>query len=188
MYGYINGKVTKVNPKYIILENNGIGYILIVSNPYNFKLNEEYKVYTYQYVREDVIDLYGFMLEEEKDLFLKLISVSGIGPKSALSILASSSVANVVKAIEDRNDRYLRKFPGIGQKASQQIILDLKGKVQFSDEADGIVKSSSKLTDVEDALIALGYSKKEITKIVSKLDATKDVGVLVKEALKQLVK
>jgi len=188
MYGYIKGKVTKISPKYIICDNNGIGYLIIVGNPYNFNLNEEYTIYTYQSVREDAIELYGFTKEDEKDLFLKLISVSGIGPKSALSILAAGSVKEIVNAIESRNDAYLRKFPGIGQKASQQIILDLKGKVQFSDEADGIVKSSSKLTDVEDALIALGYSKKEITKIVSKLDATKDVGVLVKEALKQLVK
>ena len=185
MYGYINGKVTKVNPKYIILENNGIGYILIVSNPYNFKLNEEYKVYTYQYVREDVIDLYGFMLEEEKDLFLKLISVSGIGPKSALSILASSSVSNVVKAIEDRNDRYLRKFPGIGTKASQQIILDLKGKISFEETSS---LPSSKLGDVEDALVALGYNKKELSKILTKLDGSKDEAELIKDALKLLVK
>ena len=188
MYGYIKGKVTKISPKYIICDNNGIGYLIIVGNPYNFKLNEDYTIYTYQSVREDAIELYGFTKEDEKELFLKLISVSGIGPKSALSILAAGSVKEIVNAIESRNDAYLRKFPGIGQKASQQIILDLKGKVSFSDEDDGIVKSSSKLTDVEDALLALGYSKKEITKIVSKLDASKDVGVLVKEALKQLVK
>ena len=185
MYGYINGRVTKISPKNIILENNGIGYILIVSNPYNFKLNEEYKVFTYQYVREDVIDLYGFILEEEKDLFLKLISVSGIGPKSALSILASSSVANVVKAIEDRNDAYLRKFPGIGTKASQQIILDLKGKISFEETAN---LPSAKMQDVEDALVALGYSKKELTKILAKLDGSKDEAELIKDALKLLVK
>ena len=188
MYGYIKGKVTKISPKYIICDNNGIGYLIVVANPYNYKLNEDYTIYTYQAVREDSIELYGFMHEDEKELFLKLISVSGIGPKSALSILASGSVREIVSAIESRNDAYLRKFPGIGQKASQQIILDLKGKVCFSDEEDGIIKSSSKLSDVEDALIALGYSKKEITKIISKLDSTKDVGTLVKEALKQLVK
>ena len=84
MYGYIIGKVTKITPKYIIQENNGIGYIIIVPNPYNFKLNEDYKIYTYQYVREDQNDLYGFLTDEEKEMFLKLISVSGIGPKSAL--------------------------------------------------------------------------------------------------------
>ena len=188
MYGYIKGKVTKINPKYIICDNNGIGYLIIVGNPYNYKLNEDYTIYTYQSVREDAIELYGFLKEDEKELFLKLISVSGIGPKSALSILASGSVKEIVNAIEARNDAYLRKFPGIGQKASQQIILDLKGKLAFSDEEDGLIKSSSKLSDVEDALLALGYNKKEITKIIAKLDQTKEVGVLVKEALKQLVK
>ncbi len=188
MYGYIKGKITKISPKYIICDNNGIGYLIIVGNPYNFKLNEEYTIYTYQSVREDAIELYGFMKEDEKELFLKLISVSGIGPKSALSILAAGTVKEIINAIESRNDAYLRKFPGVGQKSSQQIILDLKGKLAFAEEEDGIIKSSSKLTDVEDALIALGYSKKEITKIISKLDSTKDVGVLVKEALKQLVK
>jgi len=188
MYGYIKGKVTKISPKYIICDNNGIGYLIIVGNPYNYKLNEDYTIYTYQSVKEDAIELYGFLKEDEKELFLKLISVSGIGPKSALSILAAGSVREIVNAIESRNDAYLRKFPGIGQKASQQIILDLKGKLSFSDEEDGLIKSSSKLTDVEDALLALGYNKKEITKIIAKLDASKDVGILVKEALKQLVK
>ena len=188
MYGYIKGKVTKICPKYIICDNNGIGYLIIVGNPYSYKLNEDYTIYTYQAVRDDGIELYGFIHEDEKELFLKLISVNGIGPKSALSIVASGSVKEIINAIEARNDRFLRKFPGIGQKASQQIILDLKGKLSFTDDEDGIIKSSSKLTDVEDALIALGYGKKEITKIIAKLDTTQDVGVLVKEALKQLVK
>lgn len=185
MYGYIIGTVTKITPKNIIVENHGIGYLLIVSNPYNFSLNKEYKVFVYQYVREDIIDLYGFMTDDEKELFLKLISVSGIGPKSALSILASGTVHEVVNAIESRNDAYLRKFPGIGQKASQQIILDLQGKINL--DSDVVVKNS-KLEDVEQALLALGYHKKEITKILPKLDSSLDEGVLVKQALQALVK
>ncbi|MDE6660860.1 MAG: Holliday junction branch migration protein RuvA [Anaeroplasmataceae bacterium] len=185
MYGYIKGMVTKVTPKNIIVENQGIGYLLIVSNPYNFSLNKEYKVYVYQYVREDIIDLYGFISEDEKDLFLKLISVSGIGPKSALSILATGTVSEIVKAIESRNDAYLRKFPGIGAKASQQIILDLQGKLNLGEE---IVIKNTKLEDVEQALLALGYNKKEIAKVLPKLDQTLDEGALVKQALKALVK
>ncbi len=185
MYGYINGVITKITPKNIIIENNGIGYLLTVSNPYNFNLNKEYKVYVYQYVREDMIDLYGFISEDEKDLFLKLISVSGIGPKSALSILATGSVNEIVNAIEARNDSYLRKFPGIGAKASQQIILDLHGKLNFD---DNIIVKNSKLDDVEQALLALGYNKKEITKILPKLDQSLDEGALVKQALMFLVK
>ena len=185
MYGYIKGVVTKITPKNIIIENNGIGYLLIVSNPYSFKLNSDYKVFVHQYVREDLIDLYGFGSEDEKELFLKLISVSGIGPKSALSILATGTVKEIVSAIESRNDAYLRKFPGIGAKASQQIILDLQGKLNY-DEA--ISYKGSKLDDVEEALIALGYSKKEISKVLPKLDGALDEGNLVKEALKLLVK
>ena len=187
MYGYIIGKITKISPKYIICENNGIGYLIIVPNPYNYKLNQDYKVFTHQYVREDIIDLYGFISEEEKDLFLKLISVSGIGPKSALSILAAGSVSEIVKAIEARNDTYLRKFPGIGQKASQQIILDLRGKLSFTDDFVSSGNSST-LDDVEEALMALGYGKKELSKVLSKLDATKEVGDLIKDALKLLAK
>lgn len=185
MYGYIKGVVTKVTPKYIICENNGIGYLLIVSNPYNFTVNKDYLIYLYQYVREDMIDLYGFISEDEKDLFLKLISVSGIGPKSALSILASATVGEIINAIESRNDAYLRKFPGIGAKASQQIILDLRGKLNFDEE---VVTSNSKLADVEAALMALGYNKKEISKVLGKLDANLEVGVLIKQALQKMVK
>lgn len=187
MYGYIIGKVMKITPKYIICENNGIGYLLIVGNPYNYKLNTEYKIYTHQYVREDTLDLYGFLTEDEKELFLKLISVSGIGPKSALSILASGTVKEIVNAIENRNDAYLKKFPGIGAKASLQIILDLKGKLVFNDD-DNYAPKDSKLEDVEAALIALGYSKKEVTKVLSKLDTSLDEGALVKLALQKMVR
>lgn len=185
MYGYIKGIVTKITPKNIIIENQGIGFLLIVSNPYMFSLNKEYKVFTHQYVREDIIDLYGFISEDEKELFLKLISVSGIGPKSALSILASGTVSEIAKAIESRNDAYLRKFPGIGAKASQQIILDLQGKLNLGEE---LVIKNTKLEDVEQALLALGYNKKEITKVLPKLDQSLEEGALVKQALMALVK
>ena len=102
-----------------------------------------------------------------------------------MSILATGTVNEICNAIESRNDAYLRKFPGIGSKASQQIILDLAGKLSFN---GSVSTPSSKLDDVEDALIALGYNKKEIGKVISKLDANMDEGELVKEALKKLVK
>ena len=185
MYGYIKGVVTEVTPKYIVEENNGIGYILIVPNPYSFEKGKDYKIYTYLHVREDVFDLYGFKEEDQRDLFLKLISVSGIGPKSALSILAAGSVKEIVLAIENRNDVYLKKFPGIGQKASQQIILDLRGKLNY-DNSDTIIPVNSKIQDVEEALVSLGYNKKELKKVLSKLDASKDINDLIKEALRIL--
>lgn len=182
MYEYIVGKITKITPKYIVVENNGIGYILIVPNPYNFQIGEELKVYTYQYIREQINDLYGFKTEAEKNLFIKLISVNGIGPKSALSILASGNVDSIYKAIEDRNDAYLRKFPGIGPKASQQIILDLKGKISF-DDVEVVTNDSQKLNDVTEALVSLGYAKKDITKALTKVDCDKEVGNIIKDAL-----
>ena len=184
MYGYIIGKITKINPKYVICENNQIGYLLIVPNPYNYSIGNEYKIFTYQHVREDEISLYGFLSEEEKELFLKLISVSGIGPKSALSILATGSVGEIVRAIEARDDKYLKKFPGIGAKASLQIILDLKGKLSF----DTPEVMNNKLGDVKEALLSLGYSSKEIDSVLKKLDDSKEINVLVKDALKLLVK
>ena len=183
MYEYIIGKITKISPKYIVLENNNIGYLIIVANPYNYKLNDDIKIFIHQYVKEDVLDLYGFASNKEKDLFLKLISVSGIGPKSALSILAAGTVDEITYAIESGNDAYLKKFPGIGAKASLQIILDLKGKLDTS-----TIVTNSNLKDVEDALVALGYSKKELTKILAKLDPQEEVSKLVKEALKMLIK
>lgn len=182
MYSYIKGTVKKLNPKYIVLENNGIGYQIITANPYNFKLNEEETIFVYQYVREDIQDLYGFKSEDEKELFLKLISVNGIGPKSALSILASGTVNEIVHAIESRNDAYLKKFPGIGPKASQQIILDLKGKVSFDD----VLPTNSKSDTLVEALTSLGYTKKDATKAVGKLDLSKAEGELIKDALRIL--
>ncbi len=187
MYEYIIGEITKITPKYIVIENNGIGYILIVSNPYNFKIGEKLKVYTYQYIREQINDLYGFKEEAEKVLFIKLISVSGIGPKSALSILASGNVDKIAEAIDARDDQYLRKFPGIGPKAAQQIILDLKGKISF-DDVSVVSNASQKMNDVEEALLSLGYAKKDIQKTLGHLDSSKEVADIIKDALKILTK
>ena len=185
MYSYIIGYVTRIAPKYITLESNNIGYELVVANPYNFKVdNLPSKVYIYQHVREDAITLYGFKTEEEKELFLKLISVNGIGPKSALSILASGTVKEIVMAIESRNDKYLKRFPGIGPKASLQIILDLKGKLSFDSAED--IMPSSKIDELTEALVSLGYSKKDAAKALNKTDLTLDDGIIIKEALKIL--
>ncbi len=184
MYEYIKGIIKVVSPKNIVVECGNIGYQVIVPNPYNFKKGEEKTVYIHQYIRENLIELYGFAKLEEKELFIKLIGVTGIGPKSALSILASGSVRQIMEAIEARNDAYLRKFPGIGPKASQQIILDLRGKINL----DGAGMLSSKLDEISDALIALGYSRKEVTKILPKLNEEESEAELLKTALKLLTK
>jgi len=188
MYSYIKGVVTEITPKYITVENNNIGYEIVVPNPYNFIIRDEViTIYIYHYLREDQETLFGFKTKSEKDLFLKLISVNGIGPKSALSILASATVNEILNAIESRNDTYLKRFPGIGAKASQQIILDLHGKISF-DDSDATVGSSQKVLDITEALTTLGYAKKDVNKVIKKIDLTLDDSTIIKEALKELNK
>ena len=182
MYAYIKGCITKINPSYIELESNNIGYLIKMPNPYVFKMYDVVTIYVYQKVSEDAIDLYGFKTSEEKELFLKLISVNGIGPKSALSILATGDVNGVINAIDLGNAAYLTKFPGLVQKASQQIVLDLKGKINFD------VNDTSSQSELTEALSSLGYGKKDIEKVIKKLDMNLAIEDLIKEALKLLTR
>ncbi|MFW5889287.1 MAG: Holliday junction branch migration protein RuvA [Bacillota bacterium] len=183
MYSYIKGIVTEVNPNYITVDNHGIGYMIKTPNPYNFKVNDNTTVYTYQKVSDDDISLYGFKNFESRELFMKLISVSGIGPKSAIAILASGPAHSIAEAIESGDATYLQKFPGIGPKSSKQIVLDLQGKIDL----EPVIISDS-FTEVEEALLSLGYRKSEINKVMKKLDASKDTDVLIKEALALMLK
>lgn len=185
MYSYLIGNVTEIKPDRITVDVGNVGYEVITPNPYEFKVNEIEKVYVHHYVREDAILLYGFKTIDEKNLFIKLLSVKGIGPKSAIAILATGNVHDVIGAIEIGNVKFLSKFPGIGPKASQQIILDLKGKLNL--EVDRIVKNGH-LEEVEEALKSLGYKVKEIKKALKGLDSTKATDVLLKEALQQMLK
>ncbi|MFA5560471.1 MAG: Holliday junction branch migration protein RuvA [Acholeplasmataceae bacterium] len=184
MYGYIQGKIKSIKPSYIILENNGIGYQIIAPNPYVYHYDEEVTVQTYLHVREDVHALYGFRTAESKDLFLRLLGVSGIGPKSALSLLATDAISDIIVAIEEGNVKFLTRFPGIGVKSAQQIILDLKGKLVDAD--DELVPTMQ--NDVADALGALGYSKTEIKKVMKKIKPDQPVELMIKEALQYLLK
>lgn len=185
MYDYMNGKVTDIKSNSITLEVGGIGYLINVSNPYSFKENEDYKVYIYQQVKEDELSLFGFKTIEEKDLFLKLIGVKGLGPKMTLPILATGSVNGVVDAIERENILYLKKFPKIGEKLAKQIILDLRGKLNITISGEIIDNSNEELIEV---LKGLGYKEKEIKVIVPKVDGSLSIENQVKEALKLLLK
>lgn len=183
MYEYIKGKVTDIQSGYIVLENNGIGYLIYTANPYSFNIDEEYKLYVYQYIREDENTLYGFKSFEEKDLFLRLTSVKGLGCKMAIPMLASGSPEGIIDAIERENILYLKKFPKIGDKVARQIILDLKGKlVKRGDEQ---VSVSSELAD---ALKSLGYKSADINKVVKQVDGSLDIEDQIKEALRLLLK
>ena len=197
MYEYLKGIITKITAKYIVLETNGIGYILHVANPYAYsgKMNQEVHVYLHQVVREDAHLLYGFETEEEKQLFLNLISVSGIGPVSALAIIAADDNAGLVQAIESKNITYLTKFPKIGKKTAQQMVLDLEGKINL-DLEDAPAQSKAKvaeenqaLEEAMEAMLALGYKATELKKIKKFFEGTSDTAEnYIKSALKMLVK
>ena len=146
MYAYMIGTVTDQTGKGIILEVSKIGYEINVPNPYSYEINKETKVYLYEHIREDEHQLYGFKNIEEKELFLKLINVKGLGPKMALPMLATGSINGIVDAVERENILYLKKFPKIGDKVAKQIILDLKGKL--SKTTNEIENSREELIEV----------------------------------------
>jgi Holliday junction DNA helicase RuvA len=187
MYDYIKGIVTGIKNNAIVLDNNGVGYFIYVSNPYSFEIGVEYKVFVYQQIQEDGHFLYGFKTNEEKDLFLKLISVKGLGCKMALPILAVGSIDGIMDAIERENILYLKKFPKIGDKLAKQIILDLKGKLEFIGVgiSDEVVETENELKEV---LIGLGYKEKEIKPVLSRVDTSLTIEEQVKDALKLLLK
>ncbi|MFA9557193.1 Holliday junction branch migration protein RuvA [Evansella sp. AB-rgal1] len=180
----LTGKVLHIETESITLDVHDVGYLIYCANPYRYQewLHEKITVYTYQHVREDAIKLYGFLEREEKKLFEKLLQVSGIGPKGALAILATGETKLVVQAIEDEDEQFLVKFPGVGKKTARQIILDLKGKLlEFipsltleSDEAllqyvPSKTEGNRALDEAVEALKALGYVDREINKVLPNL-------------------
>ncbi|MBL5766137.1 Holliday junction branch migration protein RuvA [Heyndrickxia sporothermodurans] len=202
MYEYIKGTVEMVTPEYIVVENNGIGYQIFTPNPFVFTVNQSIseKIFIYQHVREDALSLFGFHTLSEKTLFKKLLNVSGIGPKGALAILAFGEPSQVIEAIENENETFLTKFPGVGKKTARQMILDLKGKLQDivpdyfpnlfnTDKVEQVAQTSAQFDEAILALKALGYSDKEIKKISSDLQKEKlTTDQYIKMALKKLVK
>ena len=182
MFDYLKGKITKQLANYIVIDVNGVGYKVYTPNPYKFKENEETMVYVYNHIREDENSLYGFSSEEERDLFLRLIDVKGLGPKMAMPILATGSINGIIDAIDRENILYLKKFPKIGEKLARQIILDLKGKLVMS---EGSSESNDELVL---ALEALGYKTNDIKNIVVKVDKTLSIENQIKESLKLLLK
>lgn len=200
MYDYIKGTVEFVGPHYIVIENSGIGYRIMTPNPFIFsKDGKTIQIYTYHHVREDLVALYGFSKLEEKNLFEKLLNVTGIGPKGALAIIGSGQVGQVVQAIEQEDEKFLVKFPGVGKKTARQMILDLKGKLEnivpdyfpnlFNEGAHTELPAHEELSEAMEALKALGYSDKEIQRVGKKLEKEhKTTEEYIKMALKLLLK
>ena len=185
MYGYIKGIIKDVESNYVIIDNHDIGYQIFVPNPYYYKIDDTYTIYTYNAIREDEYSLYGFKNKEELKLFLKLISVKGLGPKMALPMFATGSINGIIDAIDRENILYLKKFPKIGDKVARQIILDLKGKLNGSQISLLDTNNNDELTD---ALVALGYKQADIKKIVKNVDNNLSIENQIKEALKLLLK
>ena len=183
MYDYLKGTVDYIGPEYIVVENGGIGYQVVTPNPFIFsaQLKKDIQIFVYHYVREDIMTLYGFQSRQEKALFTKLLGVTGIGPKGALAILASGQVEQVVQAVEQEDETFLVKFPGVGKKTARQMILDLKGKLEhiipdafpnlFNPEVMQIASIPKELDEAILALKALGYSEKEVQKVAKTLEA-----------------
>ena len=204
MYDYLKGQVTRITPEYIALEVQSIGYQLYTPNPYAFRINNQcQQIYVHMHVREDAQTLFGFTSLEQRELFRKLILVSGIGPKGALAILASGSPTHVIQAIEMEDEAFLVKFPGVGKKTARQMILDLKGKLgSLMDTVElpsteeelplfGVNPNKHELEEAMLALTALGYSEKELLKVKPQLEEDASLtttDAYMKQALKWLLK
>jgi Holliday junction DNA helicase RuvA len=184
----------------ITVERGGIGFRMVCANPFGYEsqINEEITVYIYQYVREDALMLYGFRSRKTRDLFARLLSVSGIGPKNALAVLATDEPERIVQAVETEDVGYLTRFPGIGKKTAGRMILDLKGKLGDIDglrpagpssPAPAASALSSALGEALEALRMLGYTDKEIGRCVPVLKKQEmSAENYIREALRLLTK
>ncbi len=196
MFAYIKGKLAAVGENWVVVDTNGVGYRISTSGvtirqlPH---LDEEVKMFTYLYVREDLMEIYGFSDNEQLSTFQLLISVSGVGPKVALAMLSTLAPSEFALAIVNSDDKTISKAPGIGKKLAQRIILELKDKIK-SDElvsTKGIDMTeipSDNISEAVSALMVLGYSAPEATQAVKAVqtEGTNVEGVI-KQALKKMV-
>jgi Holliday junction DNA helicase RuvA len=199
MISYIKGQLEYIGEDFIIVDNNQIGYeikvpISVISNlPL---VGESVKIYTYLYVREDMMKLYGFLSMDHIDVFKKLLSVSGIGPKGALGILSIITPDDLKYAIISSDVDTICKAPGIGKKTAQKLILDLKDKFKLEDYTDTVSREVSNVGDKSldckgeaiYALTSLGYSNAEAVKVITYIKDYTTTEDLIKKALKKLAK
>ena len=200
MYAYIKGELAEINTDHIVIEAGGIGYQVFISLQtfdYLPSVGENLKIYTYLYLREDAMILYGFLTKDDLELFKLLISVSGIGPKGGLAILSTLEADDLRFAILSGDAKAISKAPGVGGKTAQRVILELKDKLSLEDafeaktehvQKNAAAAGGSVKNDAVMALTALGYSSTESLKAVSAVEITEDMDVeeVVKAALKHL--
>lgn len=196
MLAYINGKIEIKTNEYVIADVGGIGYKIFMSESSlaELELGSNKKIFTYMKVREDDISLYGFLNNEELLTFELLISVGGVGAKTAIGILSNIAPSSFALAVISNDVNTLKKLPGIGAKTAQRIILELKDKMesesaisQTDEEIKTAVKLGSKVEDAMEALLVLGYNRKEIEKVLDKIETKElDVEGIIKAGLKLL--
>ena len=199
MIAYLVGTVAEVSEDNIVVELNGMGFNVRVPYGYGFKVGSEIKVHTYTYVKEDAFQLFGFETKDQLELFKKLITVNGIGPKGALAILSVMSANDLRFAIYSQDASAIAKAPGIGKKTAERVILDLKDKIKLEDVTalPGAGEAENELIadnfeaarkEAIDALAALGYGISEAAKAVSKVAVTEESTTeeILKMALKNL--
>ena len=171
MIAFVNGIVKIIRNDRVVLDVHGVGYEVYLANALSQKMNEELFLYTYQHVREDAILLFGFIKEEDYEVFMRLINVKGIGPKTAQTMLSVCSGKEMIEAIENDDIKRLKSLPGIVAKTAGQIVLDLKGKFVSLETSDSPV-SNPVWTQVQDALLSLGYKTNQLTKIKKEFENT----------------
>lgn len=171
MIAFVNGIVKIIRNDRVVLDVHGVGYEVYLANALSQKMNEELFLYTYQHVREDAVLLFGFIKEEDYEVFMRLINVKGIGPKTAQTMLSVCSGKEMIEAIENDDIKRLKSLPGIGAKTAGQIVLDLKGKFVSLETSDSPV-SNPVWTQVQDALLSLGYKTNQLTKIKKEFENT----------------
>ncbi|MDD7158060.1 MAG: Holliday junction branch migration protein RuvA [Firmicutes bacterium] len=178
MFDYISGKKIKATAGKMVVDNSGIGYLFFVSDKCISALSgsENVKIYTYLSVREDDVSLFGFYSEEERAMFEKLISISGIGPKVAMAVLSEISAGELAGKIISADTKALNKIKGVGKKTAERIVLELKDKVgkEFSaEQPDEIAENfDEQANDAVMALMTLGFTRKEAENKVAKVDKT----------------
>ena len=192
MYDYIKGNVAELTPTYVVLDNHGVGYMINISlNSFNALQYQEdvVKVYVYEAIREDAHLLYGFTERRERELFLLLISVSGVGANTARMILSSLTPSDLEQTIASENVAILKSVKGIGAKTAERIIVDLKDKIKLS--TDTLLDKSQVTSEVFDeamsALVMLGFTKQMSQKALKKL-FTAEPTITVEQAIKKALK
>jgi Holliday junction DNA helicase RuvA len=189
MIGRIQGKILEKIPPHILVDCNGVGYEIEVPMTTFYDLPEvgrEVVLLTHFLVREDAQLLFGFATDQERIIFRKLLKVNGIGAKASLSILGGMTVNELTHSIQTQDVNSLTKIPGIGKKTAERLILELKDKFSDTEFASSKNQGSSELSDIQNALLALGYNQKDILTVTKDLDANVTVNDGIKQALKLL--